>query len=283
MTSFSIRRNAVLALALGAALSPRVAVAQTALEGRVIDDVTGGPVAQALVLAITEAGDTLFQSQTSSLGAFFIPPQPPSARFRIVVDALGFNRQVADLIAGDDDPRYWTIRLDPRPVSAEGFIVEVEQQTMALRQVGFYERRERTNGVFVDQTVFDETTAPTLGDVLRRSSGVSVTPQGEPYSMRTMGNLSAMGQNANRAGACLPAVYVDNIKVRDGALPAQWERNAQSLEVIAPPPSQIEGMEFYHGTASVPGAYAGIDARCGVLVLWTRRWSKRWLTSGGDR
>jgi hypothetical protein len=92
-----------------------------------------------------------------------------------------------------------------------------------------------------------------------------------------------MRQNTNTAGACLPSVWVDDIKVRDGALPARLERNAQSLEVLAPPPSQIEGMEFYHGTASVPGAYAGIDARCGVLVLWTRRWSQRWFTSGRDR
>lgn len=266
------------ALVLTAALVPAPVVAQTALEGRVVDAVSGGPVAQALVIAIDEAGDTLFQSQTSSLGAFFIPPQPPSARFRIVVDALGFNRQVADFIAGDDDPRYWTIRLDPRPVSAEGFIVEVEQQTMALRQVGFYERREKMNGVFLDQLAFEESTAPTLGDMLRRSTGLSVTPQGEPYSMRTMGNLGVMRQNANGSGACLPAVYVDNIKVRDGGLPASWERNAQSLEVLAPPPSQLEGMEFYHGNASIPGAYAGLDARCGVLVLWTRRWSKRWFT-----
>jgi hypothetical protein len=285
VTKLFFRRRGVLALAVtvSGALTPAGAASQTALEGLVIDDVTGGPVAQALVIAIGEAGDTLFQSQTSSLGAFFIPPQAPSARFRIVVDALGFNRQVADFIAGDDDPRYWTIRLDPQPVSAEGFIVEVEQQTMALRSVGFYERRESTNGVFVDQTVFEETTAPTLGDVLRRSSGVSVTPQGEPYSMRTMGNFNAMRQNTSTAGACLPAVYVDNIKVRDGGLPARPERNAQSLEVVAPPPSQIEGMEFYHGTSSVPGAYAGIDARCGVLVLWTRRWSRRWFTPGRGR
>ncbi len=249
-----------------------------ALEGRVVDAVSGGPVAQALVIAIGEAGDTLFQSQTSSLGAFFVPPQPPTARFRIVVDALGFNRQAADYIAGDDGPGYWTIRLDPQPVSAEGFIVEVEQQTMALRRVGFYDRRERTRGVFIDQTEFEKSTAPTLGDMLRRASGVSVTPQGEPFSSRTLGNFNAMGQDASASGACLPAVYVDDVLVRKGALPASWERNQQSLEVLAPPPSQLEGMEFYHSTSSVPPAYAGIEARCGVLVLWTRRWSQRWFT-----
>lgn len=266
--------------ALMVALSPGVAMAQapTALEGLVVDALSGGPVAQALVIAIDEAGDTLFQSQTSSLGAFFIPPQRPSARFRIVVDALGFNRQVADFIAGDEDPKYWTIRLDPQPVSAEGFVVEVEQQTMALRRVGFYERRERTRGVFIDQVEFEKTTAPTLGDMLRRASGISVTPQGEPFSSRGMGNFNAMGQNSSTSGACLPAVYVDDVLIRKGAQPASWERNQQSLEVIAPPPSQLEGMEFYHGTTSVPPAYAGIEARCGVLVLWTRRWSQRWFT-----
>lgn len=269
-----------MALPCLAALIPSDGEAQipTALEGRVVDAVSGSPVAQALVLAIDEAGDTLFQSQTSSLGDFFIPPQAPSARFRVVVDALGFNRQVADLIAGNDAPGYWTIRLDPQPVSAEGLVVEVEQQTMALRRVGFYDRRDRIQGVFIDQTEFEKTTAPTLGDILRRSSGVGVTPQGEPFSTRTTGNLSAMGLNSNRMGACLPAVYVDDVLVRKGGEPVSYDRNPQALEVVAPPPSQLEGMEFYHGTSSVPPAYAGIEARCGVLVLWTRRWSQRWFT-----
>lgn len=51
--------------------------------------------------------------------------------------------------------------------------------------------------------------------------------------------------------------------------------SAEEFEVIAPPPSQLEGMEFYHGTTSIPPAYAGIEARCGMLVVWTRRWSQR--------
>lgn len=282
MQSSLPRLSAAVALAIGIAMGPARVCGQvpTALEGRVVDALSGGPVAQAVVLAISEAGDTLFQSQTSSLGDFFIPPQRASARFRIVVDALGFNRQVADVMSGDDAPGYWTIRLDPQPVSAEGFVVEVEQQTMALRRVGFYDRRDRLRGIFIDQTEFEKTTSPTLGDMLRRSTGVSVTPQGEPYSMRTMGNFGALRENSNSQGACLPAVYVDEIMVREGGQPASYERNQQSLDVIAPPPSQIEGMEFYHGASSVPAAFSGMEARCGVLVLWTRRWSQRWFTRG---
>jgi hypothetical protein len=32
----------------------------------------------------------------------------------------------------------------------------------------------------------------------------------------------------------------------------------------------IEGIEVYTGAADVPGEFAGTDAGCGVVVIWTR-------------
>ena len=36
------------------------------------------------------------------------------------------------------------------------------------------------------------------------------------------------------------------------------------------PVRDIEGLEVYTGAADVPGEYAGRNAGCGVIVIWTR-------------
>jgi hypothetical protein len=245
-------------------IRPLAAAAQIgiAVEGRVVDAVSEQPIAQALVLAVTETGDTLFYSQTNETGLYFIPRQEPSTRYRIAVEALGFSREIGDVLTGEDDRQYWVIRLDPAPLAQEELVVEVERQDIGLRRLGFYERRDRRNAVFVDAEVMERTTVPTLGDVMRRNPGVSVTPLGEPYVSRTMGSTK---------GACLPAVFVDDALVRKGGDPVTLDRSLGSLEFVAPPPSQVAGMELYRGPSSVPPAYAGANATCGVLLIWTRR------------
>ena len=223
-----------------------------------MDAASEQPIAQALVLAVTESGDTLFYSQTNETGLYFMPRQEPGTRYRIAVEALGFSRQIGDVLTGEDEPQYWVIRLDPEPITREELVVEVERQDFGLRQLGFYQRRDRRNAVFVDVEVMERTTVPTLGDVLRRSPGIRVTTAGEPYSARS-------------DRACLSTVFVDDILVRKGGDPVPPGRALDLLEFVAPPPSQVAGMEFYHGGSSVPPAYAGTNTSCGVLLVWTRR------------
>lgn len=250
-------RSSLWALLTFAAATEAAAQIGIAVEGQVVDAVSEQPVAQALVLAITESGDTLFYSQTNETGLYFIPRQEPETRYRIAVEALGFSREIGDVLTGQDEPQYWVIRLDPEPITREELVVEVERQDFGLRQLGFYQRRDRRNAVFVDVAVMERTTVPTLGDVLRRSPGIRVTTVGEPYS--------------TRSGACLPTVFVDDTLVRQGGDPVPPGRNPDLLEFVAPPPSQVAGMEFYHGGSSIPPAYAGTNTSCGVLLVWTRR------------
>lgn len=250
------------------ALAPRSADAQIgiAVEGRVVDAVSEQPIGQALVLAVAEQGDTLFFSQTNETGLYFIPRQERATRFRIVVEALGFSREIGEVLNGDDEQQYWIIHLDPAPIAQDELIVEVERQNIGLRGIGFYERRNRRNAVFVDAEVMERTTVPMLGDILRRNPGISVTPDGEPYLSRTMGIMNGSTQRA-----CLPAVYVDDVLARTGGLPVPTGRSMDALEFVAPPPSQVSGMEFYRGPSSVPPEYAGNNTTCGVLLIWTWR------------
>lgn len=248
---------------------PRSSHAQIgiAVEGRVVDAVSEQPIAQALVLAVTERGDTLFYSQTNDTGLYFIPRQERATRYRIVVEALGFSREIGDVLNGDDEQQYWIIHLDPAPIAQDELIVEVERQNIGLRGIGFYERRNRRNAVFIDAETMERSTVPTLGDILRRSPGISVTSLGEPYLSRTMGVMNGSTQRS-----CLPAVYVDDVLVRTGGLPVPERRDlGSSLEFVAPPPSQVSGMEVYKGASSVPPQYAGNNTTCGVLVIWTWR------------
>jgi len=64
-----------------------------------------------------------------------------------------------------------------------------------------------------------------------------------------------------RLGACWPALYVDGRRIR------LTEHETIDDFVF---PDDVEGVEVYKGLATVPGDYAGYDARCGVVGIWTR-------------
>lgn len=259
-----VRRACAPLLLLATCPSGAVAQIGVAVEGRVLDAATERPIAQAVVTAISETGDTLFYSQTNETGLYFIPQQESATRYRIAVEALGFTQEIGEVLSGADERQYWVIRLDPKPVEREGLIVEVERQTRGLRRFGFYDRRRIRAGIFVDEGEVDRLKTPFLGDIFRRSTGMRVTARGEPYSVR------AQGTGVFQA-PCLPTVWVDGALARAGGDPVPDRVTVESLEFIAPPPSQVAGMEFYHGGATVPAEFAGANSRCGVLVVWTKR------------
>jgi hypothetical protein len=110
-----------------------------------------------------------------------------------------------------------------------------------------FERRVRTGrGQYVTREVIEARGYNNIGDATRGMRGVNVECGGPRGCLIKMARTSP---------GCYPQYIVDGrpdnafgpyISVRD-----------------------IEGLEVYTGASDVPGEFAGTDAGCGVVVIWT--------------
>ena len=254
-------RLSLLACAL---LIPASTAGQT-VRGRVLDTVTNAPVAGATVLS---AGSTVL---TDSRGSFAVPATAGSA-VNLQITAFGYFSAVfsgqmpasGHLEAGD-------IALLPAPVAVDEVEVEGTALVPALGQVGFYERKRRGSGVFIEQAEIHKATIRSIGELLSRYGGMRAFAGFGPELE------GEVGMTGNMTGAfdgptgklCLPAIYVDGVQRRRGGLhhPDQIPLRLQD----AAQPSEIEAVEVYRSAAGVPPLFAGSDASCGVIAIWTRR------------
>jgi outer membrane cobalamin receptor len=60
----------------------------------------------------------------------------------------------------------------------------------------------------------------------------------------------------SRDPQCFPTWWVDGTRV------ASFHENT--------PIRDVYGIEIYRGPGEVPGEFAGSDAACGVIVIWTK-------------
>lgn len=84
----------------------------------------------------------------------------------------------------------------------------------------------------------------------------------------------------SRRHGCGPHVYIDGVRVTHlprrqsggggGDRPMTPEiEAAQAVNMVAP--SNIAALEVYDGPANIPPQYLDSDARCGVILIWTKR------------
>jgi hypothetical protein len=63
---------------------------------------------------------------------------------------------------------------------------------------------------------------------------------------------------------CYAQVYLDDLLMNRTRPTEPFDVNTIAIE-------RIEAIEWYSGPSQLPLKYSQLDARCGVLVLWTRR------------
>lgn len=163
-------------------------------------------------------------------------------------------------------PRLRLVHLRPGRAVAATFSMEVQPIAVAeirvrgerasahdyLRESGFERRRAAGLGSFVTRREIEEARPRFLSDVLRRVPGLVFYPnnvRGDAY----------VAVARNGGAPCPIQYYVDGQIIGHGF-------NAD--EVVA---DDVEGVEIYRGAAQVPAEFNRRAARCGVIVIWTRR------------
>lgn len=139
------------------------------------------------------------------------------------------------------------VRLAPVPVTATARPVNYRLQ-------GFEIRRRTGRGQYLTDEEIRASGASNVADAARNMRGVTLDCGGTMFGGCRIRMISAPAR-------CLPVYFVD------GQLDNEFGPLTPIRDIVA--------MELYTGPADVPGEFAGTNAGCGVIALWTR--------SGPDR
>ena len=261
-----LRRTRLVALlslwgALAAPLGAQGAFAT--LKGVVTDATTQQPVTGARVV-IAATGR---YAATDSLGVFELK-EIPSGIIRFFFTAPGYPRTsvVLALAKGETMVQRFELESLASEAATDGTTAGTSpadsaagrvQRLPATEVIGEpsrgvryedFERRLKTGrGQYVTREVIEERAYNNLSDAVRGLRGVAI---------ECGGSRGCLIRMARSLPGCYPQYIVDgrpdnffgpNVPIRD-----------------------IEGIEVYAGASDVPGEFAGTDAGCGVVVIWTR-------------
>jgi hypothetical protein len=242
-------------LALPAALAGQAGAGTARLRGSIVDASTSRPIVGARVVV----GSTGRFVLTDSVGRFEIT-QLPSGILRFFFNAEGFPRSSVALAFAPGELMEQAFEMDSSAAAIAAdtlgprrdiqMLPTEEVRAAADRGVRFadFERRLKSGrGQYRTREEIDEAGYRTLTDAVRGMRGVQVDCPG------IQGCFIKMARAPMR---CSPKYVVDG---REDPMFGPFV-----------PIGDIEGIEVYTGAADVPGEFAGSDAMCGVVVIWTK-------------
>ena len=222
-----------------------------ALAGVVTSGETGLPVAGAEIVWPGSG-----RAVTDAAGRFRLDGIPVGAgRFRLGVAGLPSRTLQVDIEAGAITRL--DLRVATRLVPVPSLDVEVAREAgTSGKLAGFYRRRARGIGWFLDREAIARRAPREVSDLLRSLPGLSVSggpgSTGDPRMDRSAAFL------AHRS--CRIGYFVDGVRI-----PAE---NAFRLDELSP--QDLEAVEVYRGISEVPAVFVRVGEECGVVAVWTR-------------
>lgn len=214
--------------------------------GQVSDRTTRAPVVGAEILSGT--GDR--SARSDSAGRFTLARMRPG-RGRLVVRMTGFPVTTFEVELPAGDTLIESIQLDStagRDSSQRLPTVPITAAPSLGPRYADFERRLKTGrGQYITADEIDKNRYGTLQEAMRTMRGVEVSCGGGGGCFITM---------ARAPMQCTPQYVVDD--------------RVDNIFGPVTPIRDIQGMEVYTGPSDVPGEYAGSNAGCGVIVIWTK-------------
>ncbi len=266
-------RTAPALLVVALAVLPAPLPAQ-AVRGFVVSGTPMAPVAGVFVLLVDTAGTVSRAGVSDSTGAYALLA-PVAGIYTLQVQSGGYGPFLSDPFPL---PRGQTLQLDlhvPRRIyTLPAVTIAGEAGAPAGVLSGFYERLDRGWGIFFTRDEIQKRGARRISDllhglpdvrVIRRSDIESTVRFGTELARVNVGPLSLGEDGAHQIVGdsplrCSPLLYVDGIK---------FGRADEVLDQVGP--TDIEGIEIYRRATEVPPEFGGLYARCGVILVWTRR------------
>lgn len=222
------------------------------MHGRILDESSKAAVKNARVM-LSSDGRTV---RTDSVGHYSIAGLP-AGTIRFLISASGFppTQLIVDIKAGDDIER--TIELDSTvshaPIRELPAVTAATAAPVNVRLIDFERRRRTGRGQYLTDDDIRKSGAATLQDATRGMRGVTLHCGG---SSDVSGGNGCRIQMVRAPMNCQPQYVIDG----------------QVDNMFGPltPIRDIMALEVYSGPTEVPGEFAGSNAACGVIVVWTR-------------
>ena len=222
------------------------------LAGTVVDHTSGAVISNADIVQLGIGR----RVATDSLGNFQLADIAPGI-LRLMVRVAGFPTKVVVLALASGESMSRVIELDstaagraiPQRLPAEAVVAA---SPPAPRYVDFERRRLNGRGQYLVREDLERGGYSTLQDAMRGLRGVNVDCGGGSGCTIRM---------ARAPMRCTPEYIVDE--------------RADNFFGPNTPIRDLEGIEVYTGPSEVPGEFAGRNAGCGVIVIWTRSGPKR--------
>ncbi len=216
--------------------------------GVVVNRAHQGPISNAEITLLVDGrlvrSDSLGYYRFTNLGAGIV---------RFSVRALGFHPAVFHYALANGERMERDIELDStavvlsgRPVQQLPEVAIEAPPSMGTRFRDFERRKATGRGHYLTRTQIEQKGANNLPDALRDLRGVTMDCAGTSCYVRMV----------RAPSRCQPEYIVDE-RVDNMFGPHVAIRD-------------IEAIEVYTGPSDVPGEFAGTNAGCGVIVIWTK-------------
>lgn len=224
--------------------------AQGYLIGQVRDS-TGRGLAGAQVIL----EGTPHEARSDSIGTFRLAVSP--ATYSLLVRHVGYRavRRSVTLARDDTVRAFVTLAVSERP-ELDTVVVRSERD-YAPGRAGFGHRKLLGIGRFLDATQLRKADGRELSNVLRQLSGIKIG--------RHPRNPNIEWAMHPIAG-CYTNIMLDHVWIFRGMRGEEPPNIRKLIQVM-----DLDGIEYYRGSASLPTEFSTRNADCGVLVLWTRR------------
>jgi len=229
---------AVLASSIALASAP----AQGALRGKVIDSEMGTPLAGATV----RVGNGGPMVKTDSGGVFLAQNVAPGLT-AIEIRQIGFEPGTFDIRIPASGLVEGVFPLDFNGFMLPEVVVEARAVALMPRYNDFERRRQRKMGAYLRWDELKKQGAGSIGDALRTVRGVHMECDQQRFECYA---------HMSRTPQCEPTWYVDGVEVHS------FHENT--------PINDVYGIEVYRGAGEVPAEFAGSNAACGVIAVWTK-------------
>jgi hypothetical protein len=227
---------------LALAASPRPGAAQAMLLGRVLDSEVGQGIAQAIVQIKRGPPDIT----TDTLGRFVVGGLP-AGEAKLTIKALGYSTGEFTVQIPDTGVVDRSFPLDFTGAKLPPIAVEARAELLAPRYQQFEQRRRTGMGIYLRWDYLAEKGYGSVGDAVRVLPGVRLKCRQQVFECFVY---------MSRTPQCQPVWYVDGQQVQS------FHENTAIRDIY--------GIEVYRGAGEVPGEYAGSNAACGVIVIWTK-------------
>jgi hypothetical protein len=234
--------------ALSLATSATAQRGTASIFGVVVNRATQAPITNAEIVRINDGSIV----KSDSLGYYRVL-NVSAGIIRFAVRAPGFHAATFVFAFANGERMERDIELDSTSVSVTGRPaqalpeVAVEAPPSMGHRFRDFERRKATGrGHYLTRAQIEQKGASRLADALRDLRGVTLDCYGTSCQVRMV----------RAPTRCLPLYIVD-----------EREDNMFGPTIAI---RDIEAVEVYTGPSDVPGEFAGTDAGCGVIVIWTR-------------